>query len=1062
MIRSTFYRKRGVHGACGRHWRMLLMSVALLLQWLLVGTLRAQQSKLTPNVLTSTAIVNGGTPSFAVTQTSATTGLSSWAGCSFNGACPARVIDSDLGNYARANVVLGGSATIRVTDPVNDYQAGNFAGFVVNPGDLGVGAFSITVRTYLDGVERESKVLSSALSLVDLGGAYEAGFYTTLSYDAIAITYSYTGIGAANFDVYYAVMRAFAAGPALTCNANTALTAPAYPAVIATEHTGVSGLSLSVLANTGNVIDNDPATYASVTTTVGLVGNISLAVKDAVTDYPAGTFAGFDIQNTSLLDVSLLGGITITTYKDGISQESQSGAGLLLGAGFLTASGRQVVGFVATKAFDEIQFTINQGLISLDLGQTRIYGAVVKKFCEGPAMACNTSTYLNESTYPVLIDNQRTGISGGAALGSVTGLGNLLDGNTTNYASITIGAGALTSGSISVRKELTPWPAGTFAGFDINNPSLIGVNLLSGLTVSLYNSASATPNTPVQTVSGGSLVSLASSLASGTGRQLVGLNATVPFDEIRLTITQTASLSLGTTQVFGAVIRKFCAGPALACNTQTRLTNPAFPVYVDGANTGITSLGCAGCQINDSERVTDADTTNYATVVLVAGAASTAQFAVGNALDTYQAGSFAGFDVEAGTLLSGGILSSMTISLYNNGALVQSGTGNSLIVGATSSLLTGVSRQLVGIVATADFDEVKISFSQLVGGNLGNVKIYNLVVQKSCPGLLTCNNTFWLKAPKYPAVINSARSGITGAACGACTIQDIWNVATGDASKYARIQIAAGFLSQGAISVVDPSTTYPAGSYAGFAIRDVNNFLQASLFDAITIETYNNGVLMESKTGGNLINFAVIIPWLGPGAGVYNVGFKTTKDFDEIVIKVGSVGGALTITDVYSAYVDTREVPAGSVSCPYPDLTPSQFFTSLQLLPGQSVDYVVAVSNVGPMATSGTIEFFVTRFGTATGLTITPKSVSSVVIDGETFTLNNTEFDITQETTRFKIVSKSGIVIPSLGVKFIGFTITRAAGTPGSLNNTVMITNGTGGGETPTNNNAIANTVTKL
>ncbi|SDN09662.1 DUF4347 domain-containing protein [Siphonobacter aquaeclarae] len=215
--------------------------------------------------------------------------------------------------------------------------------------------------------------------------------------------------------------------------------------------------------------------------------------------------------------------------------------------------------------------------------------------------------------------------------------------------------------------------------------------------------------------------------------------------------------------------------------------------------------------------------------------------------------------------------------------------------------------------------------------------------------------------------------------------------------------------------------------------------------------------------GSTLLDNTVTVP--GQGAWTYNpasgqITFDPETGFNDDPTPLTYI-----LTETSTGLTDNATVTVhylARLPDSFPDLTPSQFFTSLQLKTAQSVDYVVGISNVGPTATTGQFEFFVTRFGTATGLTMTLKTSATAVIDGETFNLENDAFDVTQETTRFRFVSKPGIVIPSLAVKFIGFTISRSGGTNGTLNNTVTITNGTGGGETPTNNNAIANPLTKI
>jgi hypothetical protein len=142
-----------------------------------------------------------------------------------------------------------------------------------------------------------------------------------------------------------------------------------------------------------------------------------------------------------------------------------------------------------------------------------------------------------------------------------------------------------------------------------------------------------------------------------------------------------------------------------------------------------------------------------------------------------------------------------------------------------------------------------------------------------------------------------------------------------------------------------------------------------------------------------------------------------------------------------------------------PDLTPAQFFSSTQLVSGQSVKYVIAISNVGSAPTSGPLEFTVTNYSPVTGLSITVDSAPSVVIDGETFPLSNSEFTTTITSSR--ITFQSASVIPASSYKFIGLIVSRSGGSPGTVNSTVTIINGTGGSEFPYTNNIISNLITK-
>jgi hypothetical protein len=44
----------------------------------------------------------------------------------------------------------------------------------------------------------------------------------------------------------------------------------------------------------------------------------SISINDVLTTYPIGTFAGFEISKHFIIRAGVLGGLTITTYNDGV------------------------------------------------------------------------------------------------------------------------------------------------------------------------------------------------------------------------------------------------------------------------------------------------------------------------------------------------------------------------------------------------------------------------------------------------------------------------------------------------------------------------------------------------------------------------------------------------------------------------------------------------------------------------------------------------------------------------------------------------------------------------
>ncbi|HEU4788203.1 MAG TPA: hypothetical protein VFS71_00795, partial [Flavobacterium sp.] len=500
-----------------------------------------------------------------------------------------RLIDSDLNNFATAAVTIGvaGSANYRVTDSDTDYTAGTYAGYRIDAGGiLNVNLLgSITIRTYLNGTLRETSTGSSLLGVGLLNGSgnnYVVGFNTTKSFDAIEISIG-SLVGLLNtVDVYYPVIRNYCAGPVLSCNTASPMNLPTYPVSLEPSHTGVSGVTVGNIYDAKNVISSSTTDYATIALNVGVVSSGSISVKDQLTDYPVGTYAGFEIENSNLLSVSALANIYITTYLNGAPQDQFFGNNLVVNGSLLNTSGRHKVGFVSTKSFDEVQISIQQ-TIGLNLGSTKVYGAVFENFCAGPNLVCNTQTGMVAPTYPVYINGVNTGIDGVACVAcSVNNADNLIDQNASNYAQINLTVGAVASGSISVKDQITDYPIGSFVGFTLENPSLLNVNALDAITITTYLNGS-----PQEIKFGNSALATAgSNLLVGSSLHTIGFIATKAFDEARITIVNTVAVNLGVVNVYNAVFQKLCP-VTLECNKTYALTNPTFPVIIDSGKTGV-------------------------------------------------------------------------------------------------------------------------------------------------------------------------------------------------------------------------------------------------------------------------------------------------------------------------------------------------------------------------------------------------------------------------------------------------------------------------------------------
>ncbi len=1077
------------------------------------------------------------------------------------------LVDSDETNYTTVTtaVGLGVTHTIKVEDTTTDefYSSGNYAGFLLeNSTVLQVDLLdNIVVKTFLDGVEQESKS-SNTLAVINtslLGSnQFYVGFYTTEDFDAIQISLSSLAGVLSSTKIYHAVTNSFCAGPDLVCNTPTTLTKPDFPARIVEEHTGFGGvLGVGSVIDATAAVDSNANSYASIDFTLGVLATGSLSIKDEFTAYPEHTYAGFDIENTSVLNLDLLDGVTISTYLNGSLQESQTGSSELIAvdsALLLTGSERSQVGFVTNLPFDEVQISISQTL-SVNLGSTRVYGLVLKSFCEGE-LACSSATVLSNPSQPVIINNTNTGVEGLACVGcEVDNANHVISESNSDFAMINVVAGVANTASIAVENVLSTFPSGSTAGFIIRDTNdLLQVDLLNSLTVSTYldgtllesktasnllalealglinitpattdgfllvgfetsfnydeiklsvsalaavinsievygsyvdttiqiegtvinettlgiadgslsvavsggtppytfewspggettNSISGlSPGTytvtvtdalgceateafivntdgvqyevpcntvdPVPITSSGftdltvntntsgtcvlgcgiyndahlidgdestyatittgvglgtthtlrvtdatageffttggyagllienssilqadlleaiviktyldgveqesktsSALAVVNSTLLGSDKYYIGFYTTMDYDAIEISIASLLNV-LSSTRVYHAVTNRFCEGPDLACNTPTALIKPDFPMRIVDEHTGTGGLLGVG-SVNNIDNLFDSNAGNYATIDLLAGVAATAALAVKDELTEYPAMTYAGFDIENASLLNTQLLDAITISTYNNGALVESHTGTTELVPVNSGLLlTGNEAIRVGFVASAPFDEVQISLSQLVSVNLGSTRIYNVVLEVFCVGTIDCEDPYVLANPNDSVIINSFRTGTDGLACVACEVDNSQNVLTQEGSDFALINIVAGVAGSASLSVQDVLLEYPAGTRAGFVIRDTNDLLEVDLLNSITLTTYLNGLQREQKTASNLLTLEALglinITPLTTN-GLYVVAFNTTLSFDEIQITVGSLASVINSIEVYGGYID--------------------------------------------------------------------------------------------------------------------------------------------------------------
>jgi len=530
-----------------------------------------------------------------------------------------------------------------------------------------------------------------------------------------------------------------------------------------------------------------------------------------------------------------------------------------------------------------------------------IFGNTLNAF----AITCNTKVPFTSSNFSNLtVTRNSTGICGTPNTGvplfnDIHDEVNLIDGDIANYAEF---SPALCDIYYSVKDTSNTYAAGSYAGYKINAASLIGISLAYSITIETYHNGSLEESQEVAS----NLLSINPSLLNGSQNAILGFITTSPFDEIRLNYSSLISIG-NTIKVYHPVIEEFCAGSSINCNEKTAINNPSFPVVINMDNTGYSGVACVSCVLNNAENILSNSTSDYATVDLTAGLLSVSTISVQDILTTYPSGYFAGFEIENSNILGVDLLDGITITTYLNGTQKESNTGGGNLLSISSSLLSGSGRTSIGFLTTEAFNEVEIKFSNILSVNLGETRIYNLIIQNFCNNTIGTDTTYWLNTPDFPVIVNEKKSGLSDTACGLCSISEMENIITQNNTDYSTINIPIGAANTTSISVKDVLNTYPPEANVGFNIQDLESIIQADLFNAIEICTYNNDTLQECKSGANLINVNVLNVLRIGGGNQYNIGFTTTKEFDEVQLKISSLVSLHNKINVYGAFLEVRD-----------------------------------------------------------------------------------------------------------------------------------------------------------
>ena len=660
-----------------------------------------------------------------------------------------------------------------------------------------------------------------------------------------------------------------------------------------------------------NAIDSDVTNFT--TSNILLLDTDVLSVTYPTEDIPAGTYAGFRIQSTSL--VGLISNLTIRTRdNNGVIVDDYNPSGNLL-LNTLDFSGPVNIGFITTGNFRTIEIVVS-GLVSAS--SLDVFYPFIKIYEENAiAFPCNEVTSLTNPLYPIEIDDVGvTGVNVSLIGDVILNAELVIDSDQNNSATLNAGVagiGVLATSFLSVKKQkdfstgiVTPFMSGTYAGFNIMSANLLSLDVLGNITISTYLDNVFQENNSAYN-------NLVNVPLLNSNTQDIGFVTTMNYDEIRITVSQPVGVNLGELNVNFPIIKSYCNDTVLQCNDQVAWVNTNHPIEVSTVNS--VGLVAVGGSVDNVSNIINTDTEDYAEIGLNVNAISSLEIGIYDVLQDYSEPHFVGFEIESTVLLDVNLLNNISLYTYLDGvATGDSVSGTNILL--SSPLLIAANKQTIGMVTSNNFDEVRIQFNTTVGVNLGIIKIYNSTIQKLCTKELACNQTYYINSPEFSTYVDYGQTGLGGLVCVGCELTNSEAVLSSSNTDFTSINITAGVAATASLAVRDATNIYPANSFAGFVVQSNPSIIELSLFESLIVQTLDqNGTVLESASGTDLLDLTLLINLLGgTPSGVFNVGFQTTQDYYGIKIivkKLIDVTTNLDLTDnndldIYGAFIDTR------------------------------------------------------------------------------------------------------------------------------------------------------------
>ncbi|MGG5210815.1 T9SS type A sorting domain-containing protein [Chryseobacterium sp. MIQD13] len=486
-----------------------------------------------------------------------------------------------------------------------------------------------------------------------------------------------------------------------------------------------SGICLACYNGSMNpVIDANLDNSVSMGNFASLVSGNGISVKNTNTTYPAGYITGFNVDlGTSFITVDLLSSLRISTYKNGVLQESTTSSTLLSVPAFGGSKNRIFLHLKTTREFDEVRL-YQTNVLSI-FSAMNVYYAFAFDPTKVPV---DNNGICDDIIAGSGVDGNISGSSSFLApLSYVQNRERIGDGDKNSYGSIVLPAGLLGSYSVGVLDKNQVYPAGNKAGFVISpddEGKLLSAEFLKNITVETYLYGQLQDSKTLS--DGGGLINI-KVLGFGTGKQKVSVTTTKPFNEVRLKVTQTLGVNLGSLKVYYA----FEEPASCECNDKIQTSGSAIPGnLVSGTNwtSGPGLFGLILAKMVNPGNIVDTNTSNYATATIPAASLLSifSAYATVSTNSLLPANTYAGFTLEkAANLIGVSVLENITVTLYNNNTQTDTFTSTGSLISG-NFFTTDSNKFYVGGKATKPFNRIKVTFYSGTGVRIPqNYYIYN-------------------------------------------------------------------------------------------------------------------------------------------------------------------------------------------------------------------------------------------------------------------------------------------------------------------------------------------------